>query len=261
MKKIFKYISMAALAMMGTIFMGCAENDLAEIHPQPQGKGVTLTTTISLNGSSTRALDANGKKTFAEGDLIAIFYKNTSGETQLAESDALKAVDITNDGKTAKITVTFENPQPEGQLRYIYPAAMAMSDFATIDAIDLRLRPREGIAQPSRQSSVVLASCQFKTIAFALSWQNQTLNLNLRTERFAIAIVEHVVDGAIVTLDREVVHLRGRHGEESQTYLIGHLGLYDVTAHRVAVEWGRGALVAQGVDILRVTRVASLDRG
>ena len=127
---------MAALAMVGTIFMGCTENDLAETHPQTLGKGVTLTTTISLNGSSTRALDANGKKTFAEGDQIAIFYKNTSGETQLAESDALKAVDITNDGKTAKITVTFENPQPEGQLRYIYPAAMAMSDFATIDAID-----------------------------------------------------------------------------------------------------------------------------
>ena len=69
MKKIFKYISMAALAMVGTIFMGCTENDLAETHPQTLGKGVTLTTTISLNGSSTRALDANGKKTFAEGEF------------------------------------------------------------------------------------------------------------------------------------------------------------------------------------------------
>ena len=55
---------MAAIALMGSVMMGCSESDLVE--QTPKGGAVTLTTTISLDGSSatTRALDADGKKTF-----------------------------------------------------------------------------------------------------------------------------------------------------------------------------------------------------
>ena len=88
------------------------------------------------NDAITRALDAQGKKTFAVGEKIAIIYQNTSGETQYAESEALTADDITDNGKKVKINVTLENPKPNGQLRCIYPAAMAKSDIAPIDEIN-----------------------------------------------------------------------------------------------------------------------------
>ena len=130
---------MAALALVGTIATGCTSEELANDAPQAKNDNntVTLTTTISLDGSaSTRALDAQGKKTFAVGDQVAIFYKNTSGETQYADSKPLTANDITNNGKTAKITVTLDNPKAGGQLRYVYPAAMANSDIAPNEDIN-----------------------------------------------------------------------------------------------------------------------------
>lgn len=140
---------MAALALVGTIATGCTSEDLANDAPQAKidNNTVTLTTTISLDGSaSTRALDAQGKKTFAVGDSVAIFYKNTSGETQYADSKPLTANDITNNGKAAKITVTLDNPKAGGQLRYVYPAAMANSDIAPNEDInDEKTFSTEGI--------------------------------------------------------------------------------------------------------------------
>ncbi|MBR2777766.1 MAG: hypothetical protein IKD75_11870 [Prevotella sp.] len=139
MQKISKYMMMAALALVGTIATGCTSEELANDAPQAKNDNntVTLTTTISLDGSaSTRALDAQGKKTFAAGDQVAIYYKNTSGETQYADSKPLTANDITNNGKTAKITVTLDNPKAGGQLRYVYPAAMANSDIAPNEDIN-----------------------------------------------------------------------------------------------------------------------------
>lgn len=129
---------MAALAVVGAILMGCAGEDMANEAPQAKnGNKVIQTTTISLGGSAgTRALDADGKKTFAVGDQIAIFYKNTSNELQLAESTALTANDISSDGKTATITVEMTDPKPESQLRYIYPAAMGRTDIGPAEEIE-----------------------------------------------------------------------------------------------------------------------------
>ena len=128
---------MAALAVVGAILMGCAGEDMANEAPQAKsGNKVIQTTTISLGGSAgTRALDADGKKTFAVGDQIAIYYKNTSGELQLANSAALTANDISSDGKTATITVVMTDPKPESQLRYIYPAAMGRTDIGPAEEI------------------------------------------------------------------------------------------------------------------------------
>ena len=129
---------MAALAVVGAILMGCAGEDMANEAPQAKsGNKVIQTTTISLGGSAgTRALDADGKKTFAVGDQIAIYYKNTSGELQLANSAALTANDISSDGKTATITVEMTDPKPESQLRYIYPAAMGRTDYDPAEEIE-----------------------------------------------------------------------------------------------------------------------------
>ena len=127
-----KYLSMAALALMGSIMTGCTDEDnLIDTPQQSEYKDniVTLTTTVGLDGgAATRALDASGHKTFVAGDQIAVVYENTSGTTVRGVSDALTAADIASGSKSATFTVTLTNPKPNGSVKYIYPAAMAKPD-------------------------------------------------------------------------------------------------------------------------------------
>ena len=119
---------MAALVFMGAITTGCSTDDDSKSLDQPASETVTLTTTISMDGSATtRALTEEGVKTFAVGDQIAVIYTNTSSARVKVLSSALQEGDITNSGKTAKITVTLTNPKA-GSVDYIYPASMANSD-------------------------------------------------------------------------------------------------------------------------------------
>lgn len=127
---------MAALALVGTMMTGCTSDDLANEAPQAKNDNtpVTLTTTISLDGgATTRALDAQGKKTFAAGDQVAIYYQNTSDVAKMAITTALTTTDISDDGKTAKFTVTLNDPKPLGKLRYVYPASMAETEITSVD--------------------------------------------------------------------------------------------------------------------------------
>ena len=128
------FLSMAALVFVGAMTAGCSSDDLTAETPQPAdaGKTVVMKTTISLSESaSTRALDANGKKTFAAGDQIAVIYKNTAGETVKAESAALQAIDLHDAAHTATFSVTLTNPKASTPVRYIYPASMAAATVAT----------------------------------------------------------------------------------------------------------------------------------
>ena len=137
MNKTIKFLSIAALALMGTIMTGCSNNDELQ-QPESGKRTVTLTTTVNLDGGAgTRALDVTtGVKTFAVDDQISFVYKNTSDETKLAVSEKLTQSDISADGKTATIYVALEDPATNSQLRMIYPATMAnipMSTSATIN--------------------------------------------------------------------------------------------------------------------------------
>ena len=128
MNKTIRFLSMAALVFVGAIITGCSTDDDSTSLDQPASKTVTLTTTISMDGSAiTRALTEAGVKTFAVDEQIAVVYTNTSSERVKAVSNALVAGDITNGGKTAKITVTLTNPKA-GSVDYIYPASMANSN-------------------------------------------------------------------------------------------------------------------------------------
>lgn len=128
MNKTIRFLSMAALVFMGAITTGCSTEDDSKSLDQPASKTVTLTTTISMDGSATtRALTEAGVKTFAVGEQIAVVYTNTRSERVKAVSSALQAGDITNSGKTAKITVTLTDPVA-GSVDYIYPASMANND-------------------------------------------------------------------------------------------------------------------------------------
>lgn len=131
LKKTFRYLSLAALTFMGAVMTGCSsDNNIIDEPQQPANKDniVTLTTTVSFDGgATTRALAADGTKTFAVGDQIAVCYPISSAPYYAkATSAALKAADITNGGKSATFTVTLVNPK-EGNLdiNYCYPAALA----------------------------------------------------------------------------------------------------------------------------------------
>lgn len=124
MKKTMKMFlnNMAALATMGTILAACSKEEGINV-PQEQKDGkVTLTTTVGLNTDATKALDAEGHKTFAEGEQIAVIYKNTEGETVKAISEALPAGEY---GSNATFTVTLTDPDRTQEVTYIYPAVMA----------------------------------------------------------------------------------------------------------------------------------------
>ncbi len=131
MKKI-THIGMAALVAMGMLGTSCNKAESPEIEtPETQKENiVTLTTTVGFAADGTKALTAEGVKTFAEGETMAIYYwKNKGNDHEKAVSAPLTAGDITNGGKSATFTFTLDNPYKDMSVVYTYPAAMANADF------------------------------------------------------------------------------------------------------------------------------------
>lgn len=128
MNKTMKFLSMAALALVGAVMTGCSNDDIVDIDQPGNDNVERLTIVANLDGSTTRAINNDAVKTYAPGEKIAVVYKNTSGNTVKAESDALTESDITGGGKSAKFTVTLTNPDKNVNVTYIYPAAMAKND-------------------------------------------------------------------------------------------------------------------------------------
>jgi len=127
-----KYLSIAALVAVGAIMMGCNKLDIVTEQTQQEeepviSNTVTLTTTVSLD-AATKALTADGEKTFAADETMALVYKNTSGTTVKAVSAALADGDITNEGKSATFSFELTDPDKAQNVTYIYPAAMAKAD-------------------------------------------------------------------------------------------------------------------------------------
>lgn len=128
-----RYISIAALALVGAVMTGCSKDDVMAIDKQQQTddtskKTVTMTTTVGLNAAAkTRALTGEGVKTFAVGEQMAIVYSNGSGRLK-AVSLPLKADDIKDAGTIASFTFKLETPDKSVDVTYIYPASMAKAD-------------------------------------------------------------------------------------------------------------------------------------
>jgi hypothetical protein len=133
MKTMKKFLSMAALAMVGAMTVGCTSEDNVIDQAQTATKNNVVTQTVTVGfdeQAATRALaiDYTHKKltkTFKAGDKIAVVYLNTSNKLVKVETTALTDDDITAEGKSAKFTVSMTNPKENGTLKYIYPAAMA----------------------------------------------------------------------------------------------------------------------------------------
>ena len=174
MMKTIKYLSMAALLVVGAIIMSCSTSDDMPGEDQPKSQTVTVTTTISLDNGATRALDASGHKTFEAGDKIAVIYKNTSGNTVKATSVPIAAANITSGNKTATFTVTLENPKA-GSVDYVYPAAMANDDgtMASIDSQDGTLATIQSKYDYARGSGTMTVSGTNATLPSNVSLVNQ----------------------------------------------------------------------------------------
>lgn len=143
MKTMNKFLSMAALALVGAMTVSCSsDNDITDQPQQPENKSnlVTLTTTVGLDGgATTRALTADGVKTFAVDDQIAVIYTKNGGTVTKAVSEKLISTDIASGSKSATFTVTLDDPDKTKQVTYIYPAAMAGStdvDYTKLNSQD-----------------------------------------------------------------------------------------------------------------------------
>ena len=127
-----KFLSMAALAIVGAMTVGCTNEDNVIDQAQTATKNNVVTQTVTVGfdeQAATRALaiDYTAEtltKTFKADDQIAVIYQNTSNELVKA-TVTIAADDISTDGKSAKFTVTMTDPKDGGTLKYIYPAAMA----------------------------------------------------------------------------------------------------------------------------------------
>ncbi len=120
--KTMRFLSMAALALVGAMMTGCSSDDDI-LQPENKTNVVTLTATVGFDDgvAATRAVTGTGVKTFADGDQMAVIYKNTSNET-------VKAVGTLTSGagtKSGTFTFTLTNPNKKQTVTYIYPAAMA----------------------------------------------------------------------------------------------------------------------------------------
>ncbi len=120
MKKSVKSLSMAVLAFMAAMLTGCTNDDL--VQSESDGRVITITTTVNIGGSDTRALTEDGVKTFEVGDKVGLVYEiSGSGPLSYVTSQELTADDISSDKKSAKLTFTLTNPKASGYFEMHYP--------------------------------------------------------------------------------------------------------------------------------------------
>ena len=134
MKKTFRFLSMAALALMGAVMTGCSSDDnIDNAQPENKSKVVTLTAKVGFDASAgTRALDASGHKTFATGDKMAVIYKNKSGVFKRVDGTLSSGAGT----QSATFDITLSDPDNTAPIRYIYPAAMAKEESGLGGTID-----------------------------------------------------------------------------------------------------------------------------
>ena len=117
MKSNTRFFSMAALIVAVATLVGCTKENIGN------GNGLTFTTTVEMPANGTKALDANGHKTFAVGERIKV---TCDGGSSTCTSEPLTSSDISADGKAAKFTFNFESTPTltsGSTVTYEYPAA------------------------------------------------------------------------------------------------------------------------------------------
>ena len=131
MKKTLSYMSMLALLIAGCLTLACTElTDERDVVVRNADGSITYILSVDREaGTKALAEDGNNlKKTFAEGDRIAVVY-TVGSTTKVATSEALASNKIKKDGKYAEFSVTLEDkPDADSWVKYIYPASLAKAD-------------------------------------------------------------------------------------------------------------------------------------
>ena len=202
MKKMMTFLSMIALAFVGTMMIGCSDKEYDIEKPEQPVESenvITLTTTISFpdadtDTDETKALNidyGNKKlsKTFAIGEKMCLIYGLGDGLTT-DESDPLTAEDITNGGKTAKFTFQVYDPKKTVDVTYVYPAAMVGGSYPDYHIDYSRLNTQDGTLE-SISSGLDLAT-------FTGPWDGDNLpSANLTNELAIIAYTLKNADGSV----------------------------------------------------------------
>lgn len=131
------FLSMAALAIVGTIMSSCSSSDEIVNAPQPESKTITQTITVNqdADAAETRAVDpTTGVKTFVADDKIWVIYKQSDNRNNAVTSSACA---LSDGGKKATFTVTLSNPKTDAPIRIVYPISMQkaipLMDFDVTD--------------------------------------------------------------------------------------------------------------------------------
>ena len=211
MKKAKRFLSMAAVMMAVATLMGCDK----DVQFGADGT-VTCKTTVSVKEeNSSKALTDGGVKTFAAGDQIAVIYKNSGGNTVKAVSEALTSDNITNDGKSATFTVTLDNPQENGYVRYVYPAAMAVGTPATSSDVNADANINYGALYNSQDGTIGTISSNFDLAVYDSTLNGSALPTGMSLEnKLAILKFTSILDGSsssIVNELRQIVITAGGH--------------------------------------------------
>ena len=138
MEKTFRYLSMAALAMVAVVLTAACSNDDDMEPSQAPHHVVTSKFTVNMadTDDATRALNADWTKNFVVGEQIVFRYQTTTGTAKDVVSTPLTAADIQNGGKSANFTVTMTNPKENGDFRIYYPANVYSSHHLLYDLLD-----------------------------------------------------------------------------------------------------------------------------
>ena len=118
------FLSMAALAIVGTIMSSCSSSDEIVNAPQPESKTITQTITVNqdADAAETRAVDpTTGVMTFTADDKIWVLYKQSDN---LVDAVTSSACTLSDGGKKATFTVTFSEPKTDSPIRIIYPGSL-----------------------------------------------------------------------------------------------------------------------------------------
>jgi len=200
--KPIKFLCIVALALVGAILTGCSSEDIIiDDLQQPANTNnvVTLTTTVSLDdGATTRALTSGGVKTFAAGEQIAVVYENMSDATVKTVSAALTAADIASGSKSATFTVTLTNPKPGGNVKYIYPAAMAKADgsenYNALTAQDGTLANLSSFLDFAKYEGTLTADAKLPTSTVTLTNQLAILALTVKNSDGSSDLTSTITD-------------------------------------------------------------------
>lgn len=136
MKQMKHFLSMAALAIVGTI-MSCTSSDEITTDPKPESKTITQTITLSLDDddAGTRGFDIKtGKKRFYDSDTICVFYRQEPGYVSW-RAFSQPPCQVSADGQKATFTVALENPKKNSPIRIVYRSSM-MGSPATNEEVD-----------------------------------------------------------------------------------------------------------------------------